>query len=102
MIQDRRILTLFLINWSVGVALGLAFAFCLLWFDVGGLTTVLRKTDMVVPGVALLFGGFAFTCGGVVCGSAVMFQAGRDGGGPAAGLGAPETAEIRVPVRPAR
>lgn len=66
------VLRLFFVNWTLGVLLGLAFAGAILWFDVAGMFSLIRRSDMAVAATALLFSGFAFTCGGVVCASAIM------------------------------
>lgn len=100
--RPNRLLRLFIVNWTAGVALGLVFAAALLLFDVAGIASLLRKSDMMLPGIALLFGGFAITCGGVVCASAVMFQAGREDTGPISGKGAPEPVRVSIRTTPAR
>lgn len=78
MIRDGRVLRLLVTNWVAGVVLGCAFALALLMFDVGGLASLIRSSDSAPAAIALLFGGFSITCGGVVCASAVMIGAGRD------------------------
>ena len=66
------VLRLFFVNWSLGMALGFAFAAGILWFDLAGIHSLIRRSDIAVPAMLLLFGGFGFTFGGVVCGSAIM------------------------------
>ncbi len=77
--QDGRVLRLFIINWLVGALMGVAFALALLVFDIGGIGSLLDRSDAFWPGLALLVGGFAITCGGVVCASAVMMNAASNG-----------------------
>lgn len=72
MFRDRPILRLFLVNWALGIALGWVFAAAVLWADIGGLRTLIMASDIAIPALALLFGGFSITCGGVVCASAIM------------------------------
>ena len=59
-------------NWLLGMAAGLVCAGIALALDIGGLRSLLWASDMLVTGLVLLFGGFAFTLGGVVCATAVM------------------------------
>lgn len=66
------VLRLFIINWALGVALGCAFAGAFLAFDIGGMYSLIKRSELFVPALALLFGGFSITCGGVVCASAIM------------------------------
>ena len=98
MMTNRPILRLFLINWAIGIAMGCGFAAGLLWADIGHLRSLILASDMVVPALLLLFGGFSITCGGVVCGSAIMRMA-REDDGQGGGLA---TAADPVPVRIAR
>ena len=70
--HNSDVLRLFFVNWTLGILLGFAFAAGILIFDVGGLFSLIKRSEVVVPAVALLFGGFAITCGGVVCASAIM------------------------------
>lgn len=69
---DRSIVRLLVVNWALGIVLGCSFAAALLIGDVGGLRSMIFSSDIAWPAVALLFGGFSITCGGVVCASAVM------------------------------
>lgn len=70
--HNSAVLRLFFVNWTLGILLGITFAGSLLFYDVGGMYSLLRRSDMMVPALALLFGGFAITFGGVVCASAIM------------------------------
>ena len=72
MFRDRPILRLFIVNWALGIALGWVFAAAVLWADIGGLRSLIMASDIAIPALALLFGGFSITCGGVVCASAIM------------------------------
>ena len=70
--RPNPLLRLFFINWTLGVGLGCAFATLFLVADIGGLRSLLMRSDMLIAGIALLYVGFSVTCGGVVCASAVM------------------------------
>ena len=72
MSHSRPILRLFIVNWLLGIGLGWIFAAGLLWADIGGLRSLIMASDLPVPALLLLFGGFSITCGGVVCASAIM------------------------------
>jgi hypothetical protein len=67
------VVRLIVTHWVIGAALGITCAAAMLWLDVAGLGTALVGADHVVwEGLALLFGGFACTFGGVVAAGAVM------------------------------
>jgi hypothetical protein len=59
------------------------------------LRSVLFRSQLLVPGLALLFGGFAVTFGSVVCATAIMLLPDRDDDDDQGGLGADE---IDVPA----
>jgi len=61
-----------IVNWAFGMAIGVFCAGLLLAFDFAGVRSLLWRSDALIPGVALLCAGFAFTFGGVVCAAAVM------------------------------
>ncbi|HEY8578309.1 MAG TPA: hypothetical protein VIL72_00380 [Beijerinckiaceae bacterium] len=93
------------LNWALGAALGLACAAVVLAADVAGLRSLMARGDLALPALALLFGGFAITFGGVVAASAVMLTP-RDGDdGDDRGHGAftpalrPALVRARAPVR---
>lgn len=93
--HNSDVLRLFFINWTLGILLGFSFAAAFLYFDIGGLYSLIARSDMVVPATALLFGGFAITCGGVVCASAIMRMP-REDEPPAGGM---RVEAVLVPVR---
>lgn len=62
-------------HWILGAATGVFCAGILLVLDVAGLRTLLLNDAGAAVGLALLFGGFAITFGGVVAATAVMFIA---------------------------
>jgi hypothetical protein len=66
------------VNWAFGMAIGVFCAVLILVVDFVGLRSLLWRSDMLIPGVALLCAGFAFTFGGVVCAAAVMGFEGDD------------------------
>ena len=71
-----------ILHWIIGVGTGLFCAGLLLGLDTLGIRSLLFRSDALVPGLVLLFGGFAITFGGVVSAAAVMFPDfdERDGG----------------------
>ena len=83
-------------HWALGALTGIACAALLLALDVAGLRSLLWKADLAAPALALLFGGFAITFGGVVAASAVMLTP-RDDDDDDTGHGAYTPA--LVPVR---
>ena len=68
-----------ILNWALGMLAGLACAGFILVFDAFGVRSLLWRSDILLPGVALLCAGFAFTFGGVVCATAVMTFGADDG-----------------------
>ncbi len=62
-----------IVHWIIGVGTGLFCAALLLGLDPLGFRSLLFRSDALVPGLVLLFGGFSITFGGVVCAAAVMF-----------------------------
>ncbi len=76
-----------IVNWAFGMATGVFCALLILAFDFFGLRSLLWRSDALIPGLALLCAGFAFTFGGVVCAAAVMnFGADDDSSGKPKGL----------------
>jgi len=76
---SRSILRLVVTNWILGAVAGAFCASLLLAFDFGGLRGLMfRESATAMAGLALLFGGFAVTFGGVVCGSAIMSLGARE------------------------
>jgi hypothetical protein len=76
-----------IVNWAFGMAIGGFCAGLLLAFDFFGVRSLLWRSDALIPGVALLCAGFAFTFGGVVCAAAVMgFAADDDSRGRRPGM----------------
>ena len=71
--RRHPLLKLMIVNWLLGMIAGLLCAVIVLLLDVGHLRSLLENSDLVWPGLILLFGGFALTFGGVVCATAVMF-----------------------------
>ena len=69
---NRRLIRLMIVNWAFGWAIGAIAATAVLAVNLGGLRVLMMKSDLMWQGLALLFGGFGVTFGGVVCATAVM------------------------------
>ncbi len=100
--NSSRLVRLMISNWAFGGAVGLACAAAVLVSNVGGIRVLMLKSDLMIPGLLLLFGGFAAFFGGVVCATAVMLlptieekQSDR-GGGRAAPVLLPAYALARI------
>ncbi|HEY0836649.1 MAG TPA: hypothetical protein VGE72_22250 [Azospirillum sp.] len=57
---------------AAGVIAGVVFCSAMLWFDVGGLGTLLLGSDSMAVGLYLLFGSVCITFGSVAMGVGVM------------------------------
>ena len=93
-----------IVNLIVGAFMGVAFAALLMAADVAGIRTLILGVSVSLPALALLFGGFAITFGGVVAATAVMLMNEDDdssgrGGGDRFKL---EPVPVRVRARPRR
>ncbi|MDB5570641.1 MAG: hypothetical protein JWN93_1824 [Hyphomicrobiales bacterium] len=65
-------------HWILGALMGVASACVLLAGDIANLRTLIMRSDMLGPALALLFGGFAITFGGALAGAAVMLAPSDD------------------------
>ncbi len=72
------IVRLVVTHWILGALTGICCAGFLLACDIASLRTLLWHSDVAAAGLALLFGGFAVTFGGVVAATAVMTVAPED------------------------
>lgn len=72
--KGNPIARMIVLHWVLGASLGAACAGALLAFDPIGLRPLLVHSDALIPGLVMLFVGFATTFGGVVAATAVMFQ----------------------------
>jgi hypothetical protein len=77
-------------NWAFGSVVGFACAGAVLISNVGAIRELMLKSDLMVQGLVLLFGGFGLFFGGVVCATAIMLlptaeekNSDRGGGRPA-------------------
>jgi hypothetical protein len=98
---QSRLVRLMISNWMLGWAVGFACAALVLGSNVAGIRDLMLRSDMMVQGLALLFGGFGMFFGGVVCATAVMLlpaeeESESDGGGFAAPVLLPAYALARV------
>ncbi len=69
---EQSLIRLLVWNAFAGALLGCGLAAFLLYMDVGGIGTLLARSDHPLPALFLLFGGFAVTFGSAVCGTAIM------------------------------
>lgn len=78
----NRVLRIMVRNWALGIGTGFLCAGLVLALDVAHLRTLLVRSDSAWIGLALLFGGFGATFGGLVAGTAIMFlREERESGG---------------------
>ncbi len=100
--KPNHLVRLMIINWAFGWGVGMACAAAVLASNIGGIRVLMMNSELMLQGLALLFGGFGFTFGGVVCATAVMLlptgeEKGSDrGGGKAAPVLLPAYALARV------
>jgi hypothetical protein len=97
-----HLVRLMISNWAFGGAVGLAVAGAVLISNVGGIRELMLRSDGMVSGLVLLFGGFGLFFGGVVCATAVMLLPTTEpknsdrGGGRAAPVLLPAYALARI------
>jgi hypothetical protein len=101
---EQSLIRLLVWNALAGAFLGCVFADFLLYMDVGGLGTMLARTENPLPALFLLFGSFAVTFGSAVCGTAIMALPKNDrddgpGGGHREDERELKLALIPIPVR---
>ena len=61
-----------LLNWASGILVGVVCAGIVLAVDLAGIRSLMIRSNFLWQGLALLFGGFSITFGGVVCATAIM------------------------------
>ena len=99
--NSGRLVRLMIVNWAFGWAIGFVGAGAVLASNMASIRDIMFRSDVMWQALALLFGGFGFTFGGVVCATAVMLlpieetESGR-GGGHAAPVFLPAYALARV------
>ena len=93
-----RLVRAIIFHWILGMGVGLACAAILIAIDFDGLRSLILQSDIPGAAMALLFAGFAFTFGGLVCAAAVMLMGSDDEGPRGGGGGRREWIELR-PIR---
>ncbi len=73
--QERHAIAFLLRHLVYGLAGALTFGIGLLWFDVGGIGTLVLASEQWVLTLLLLFAGLFITFGSVAMGVGVMAQA---------------------------
>lgn len=97
-----RLVRAIIVNWLLGMGVGVVCAAILLVIDFDGVRSLILRSDMPVVAILMLFAGFAFTFGGLVCAAAVMLMGSDDSDGPGGGgreWGEWKPVRIRVPAR---
>ena len=96
-----RIVRAMILNWVIGVAVGIVCTALMLLFDFAGLRTLLWNSDMPFVATLLLTAGFAFSFGGLVAACAAMTGFGsEDDDKPSGGRRYRPRSELRLsPVR---
>jgi len=93
-----RLVRAIVFNWFLGMGVGVVCALILLAVDFDGLRSLILNSDIPLAALALLFAGFAFTFGGLVCAAAVMLMGSDDDTPGGGGGGRREWRELR-PIR---
>ena len=70
--NSGRLVRLMITNWAFGWAIGFVGAGAVLASNIAGIRDLMFKSDVMWQALALLFGSFGFTFGGVVCATAIM------------------------------
>jgi hypothetical protein len=98
------LLRLVVLNALGGMVLGVFCVGAILLLDVAGIRGLIMRSDLALPAIGLLLGGFAVTFGSVVAGTAVMsVKSEGEEPGPKGGTRVPvELVPVRVRARGAR
>lgn len=101
--NSSRLIRLMVVNWAFGWAIGLAVAGAVLASNMAHIRDLMFRSEIMWQALALLFGGFGFTFGGVCAATAVMLlpvneAETRRGGGPGSPVLLPAYALARVRV----
>ena len=70
--NSGRLVRLMIVNWAFGWAIGFVGAGAVLASNMAGIRDLMFKSEVMWEALALLFGSFGFTFGGVVCATAIM------------------------------
>jgi hypothetical protein len=99
--QSNRLVRLMVANWTLGWAVGIVCASAILLSNLAGLRDLMMSSQLMLQGIALLYGGFGLTFGGVVCATAIMLlptdeESWEGGGGTRAPILLPAYALAKV------
>ena len=89
-----KVVRLIVGHWALGMALGAVLALVWLGLDVGGLRSLMWRSDVAATATFVFVAMFALTFGGVVAAAAAM-RAGKDDDEPRGGRRAPAFAAAR-------
>ena len=70
--KPNRLVRLIVANWALGWAVGFICASAILLSNLAGLRDLMMSSQLMLQGLALLYGGFGFAFGGVVAATAIM------------------------------
>lgn len=70
--KPNWLVRLMIANWALGWAVGFVCASGVLLSNLSGLRDLMMSSQLMLQGLALLYGGFGITFGGVVCATAIM------------------------------
>jgi len=99
--KPNRLVRLMIANWALGWGVGAVCASGVLIANLAGLRDLMLSSQLMLQGLALLYGGFGITFGGVVCATAIMLlptdeESWEGGGGARAPILLPTYALARI------
>ncbi len=87
--KANRLVRMMIVNWAFGWAVGFLCASAVLVSNVSHIREMMFRSDFELQFLALLFGGFGMTFGGVVAATAIMLLPTEEGSGGGGGAAAP-------------